>query len=135
MLVDAGARGKPLLTVTKVWSPGTQADKDAWHLFALASFLMGTDGSAMFMFTYNETDEPTLVLPGWSGDIGLPTAPYKEIVPGTLFTRTFQRGRVWVNPSDTSVTKKLSQPFQTLAGDIITTLTLGPHSAQVAFKL
>ena len=50
----AGRSNKPLVTTTKVWVPGTQAQYDAWHRYAVASFLMGTTGHEYFNFRLNK---------------------------------------------------------------------------------
>ena len=46
MLVDAGARRKPVLALTKVWSSATSAQVANWHRYSLASFLLGSDGTS-----------------------------------------------------------------------------------------
>lgn len=54
MLVDAAARGDTVLTMTKVWTAATQTQMDAWHRFALATFLLGyTPRKAYFSFRYD----------------------------------------------------------------------------------
>src|SRR5207248_4587615 len=59
MLADAGSKGTGIFTITKTWGPGTgnastdQQLKDAAYKFALASYLLGNDGTAWFFFSYN----------------------------------------------------------------------------------
>ena len=45
MLSSAGRDGKTVLVVTKAWAPGTRHQKDRLHEYALASFLLGMEGT------------------------------------------------------------------------------------------
>lgn len=113
-----------------MWAEGTQAEKDAWHRFALASFLLGADGSARFYFTYDEATEPTTYLPWWDTSLGAPSGPYLRRSDG-VYSREFAQGRVYVNPTSRTRTIALGGTFTTLTGAPVTSLTLGPTSAEV----
>lgn len=130
MVVDTAAHGWRLLTTTKVWAPGSQAEKDAWHKFALASFLVGAEGGARFYFTYDEASEPTTYSPWWDTDLGVPSSSYMRRADG-VYLREFARGRVYVNPTRRTRTIELRGTFTTLTGQRVTSLTLGPSSAEV----
>jgi hypothetical protein len=131
MVADAGARGKTLLVVTKTWNTGTTEQKDAWHLFSLASFLLGTDGTAKYFFTEDLATPVVDPNPMWNPNVGRPLAPYKAIKGGLVYVRTFTRAKVWVNPSSTPVTINLPKPMTTLAGDVVTSINLAPDTAQI----
>lgn len=128
-LVDAASRGKTSLAMVKLWAPGTQAEKDRWHQFALASFLLGTDGSAMFNASFDRTGDPSQVHPWWSAPIGMPTEPYRAA--GSVYTRGFTNGLVVVNASPTSVEVPLGQTYRTLDGQLVTSLTLKGQNGAV----
>lgn len=130
MLADAGTRGKSLVVVTKVWNTGTQAQKDAWHKFALASFLLGSDGRARFSFLYDITLDPGAWHPWWATSLGAPSGGYAASGDGT-YGRTFGQGRVLVNPTGRTIRVSLGAAYTTLDGSRVTSVTLVPHSGEV----
>jgi hypothetical protein len=100
MLVDAGRNGHGVCTLTKVWSDGTQAQKDAVHEFTLATFLMGTNGRSFFYLSYQEDPDSTVMHPWWKSNIGTPTGAYPDYAKvGDVYVRTFTNGVVVVNPT------------------------------------
>ena len=72
MLKDAGARGTHVLAMTKVWVSGTVAQKDQWHKYALASFLLGTDGNPTS--SSSVTTPPRPAMPGTPWTSARPSA-------------------------------------------------------------
>lgn len=99
MLTDASAKGKRVLITVKTWVSATVAQKEAWHRYSLATFLLGTDGSHSYQFIpsplaadFVATDP---VLAGLT--IGTPTASYVREASG-VYSRAFTNGRVVVNP-------------------------------------
>lgn len=130
MLADAGARGKSLVVVTKVWNTGTQSQKDAWHKFALASFLLGSDGRARFSFLYDIALDPGAWHPWWATSLGAPSGPYTRRSDGA-YNREFALGRALVNPTGRIVNVPLGAAYTTLDGSRVTALTLAPHSGEV----
>jgi hypothetical protein len=127
-LVDAGARGKSFLAVTKVWANGTQAEKDAWFVFTLASFLLGNDGHQYMTFTYAPGDA-TVDRPWYHLALGAPSGPYAKL--NGVYQRSFAAGRVLVNPTQSSFTIKLGATFHTLGGLPVTSVKLAPDSAVI----
>jgi len=128
-LADAGSRGDSVLVLTKVWCSGIQAQKDAWHKYALASFLLGTDGNSFFSFRYAPTDDPTAA-GAWDGvDIGEPLGAYAKV--GGVYRRDFTGGQVLVNPTKGTYTIPLGASFSTLEGAVVTSVTLGPNTGEV----
>src|SRR4029079_9670068 len=71
MLPQAQSQGKPVLVLTKLWTTATPGQVTAWHLYTLASFLLGTDGTSQFFFSASSSEHPVLTTP-WSVDIGDP---------------------------------------------------------------
>ena len=132
MLRDSANNGKVLLTMTKVWTAGTQAQKDSWHRFALSSFLLGyTPGIDRFSFRYDHG--ATLAHPYWSVKIGDPTGTYAKV--GGVYQRTFTNGRVVVNPTTMPVTFAIGGAYATLAGNTVSgSMTLQPHTGDVLVK-
>jgi hypothetical protein len=102
MLVDAAHRGKQVCVITKVWSNGSKGAKAADHAFALASFLLGTNGRQCFAFSSGrraraDHGDPLLMR---MSHLGQPTAHY--YATGGIFARRYTRGLVLVNPDTTS---------------------------------
>jgi hypothetical protein len=127
MLVDAGASGRTLLVVTKAWASGTAAQKDRWHRYALGTFLLGTNGRSYFSFLSDRnTAKPSSY---WSVQLGSPVTTYALI--GGVYQRTFANGKVLVNPSTSTYTVSLGRRYETLGGQIVTSVTLGAHSAAI----
>ena len=105
------------------------AQKDAVHRFALASFLLGTNGSSYFTFLY---DRDTLKTHPWweSINIGDPVGPYKKV--GGLYEREFTRGKVIVNPTKSSLSTALGGSYTAIGGATpLTSVVLPANSAQI----
>jgi len=127
-LVDAGAKGSSFCGVTKVWTTGTQAQKDAWLNYTVASYLLGNDGHSYLAFTYNQGDA-TADYPLWHVDLGTAKGAYAKI--GNVYQRSFSAGRVLVNPTTSTYTVQLGATYHTLAGAAVTSVTLGPNAASI----
>jgi hypothetical protein len=131
MLVDAGPRGESVLTMTKVWTSGTTAQKDAWHKYALASFLLGTDGSAYFSFLRDNS--PTDIHPWDQVDVGSPLGGYAK--RDGVYQRDFSAGLAMVNPTTSTVKVSLDGTYVTLDGAEVTSLTMAPNTGEVLKRL
>lgn len=127
MLVDAGAKGKRLLVVTKAWVTGSQAQKDAYYQYALGTFLLGSNGHSYFRFL---PDKDTAAASTY-GNINLGRATSKYRLIGGVYERRFSGGRVIVNPTTRSHTFALGAKFRSLKGSLVTSVTLGPHTAAI----
>jgi hypothetical protein len=129
MLVDAGARGKPVLALTKVWSSATSTQVTNWHRYSLASFLLGTDGTSYYSFTGSRTDLPAMMTP-WIVNIGVPVAGYG--LRDNVYQRAYSNGLVLVNPTTNSITVHLSNTYTNFAGASVSgSITLTAHSGEV----
>jgi hypothetical protein len=127
-LVDLGRTGERTAAMVKLWTSGTTAQKDAYHRFALASFLLGSDGRSSFQASYAPGD----ALAGhryWTTDIGTPTGAYGNA--GGVYQRAFTRGKVLVNPTTTTRTVALGAAYVDLSGVRRTSVTLAPHTGDV----
>jgi hypothetical protein len=127
-IADAGARGSSFCAVTKVWTDGTQAQKDAWFTYTAASFLLGNNGNSYLAFTYNQGDA-TADYPLWHVDLGTATGPYAKV--NNVYQRSFTAGRVLVNPTPNTYTIQLGATYHTLDGASVASVTLGPNSASI----
>jgi hypothetical protein len=127
LLVDAGAKGEAALVMTKVWVTGATAQKDAWHRYALASFLLGTDGNAYFSFL--RENSPTEVHPWDQVNVGSPSGRYTK--KDGVYQRSFTAGMALVNPTTVTVNVPLLNVYTTLDGNKITSLKLAPNTGQV----
>lgn len=129
-LVNAGQRGDVLVALTKVWGGGSPAQISAWHLLSLASFLLGTNGTAYYEFSSSNTESGILNDSPWEHlDVGLPTGPYSRV--GAVFERTFTRGLVLVNPTRRPAQVLLPRPLCDANGSRHRTVTLGPDGADI----
>jgi len=128
MIADAGSLGGSVLAVTKVWTNGTKAQKDAWYEFTLASFLLGSDGHSYLSFTYAPGDA-TVVYPWSALNLGSPSGRYAKV--NNVYQRSFSSGRVLVNPTPSTFTVKLGGTFHTLDGTVVTSVTLKANSAEI----
>jgi hypothetical protein len=128
MLADAGT-GERMMVLTKAWADGAQEDKEAWRRFAEASFLLGATGTTcLFAFSYG---------PGFDGppgeplaaELGSPLGAYEKI--GGVYRRTFEHGRVLVNPTLGTYTVPLGGTYVLPDGTTASEVSLAPHDAVV----
>jgi hypothetical protein len=108
MLQDAAAHGRRVCMLTKVWVNASQQAKDQWHDFALASFLLGSDGRQCFEFSYQpggDEEDGDARLAGLT-PMGAPAGSVEA--SGDVYERPFAHGLVLVNP--TSQAKSFSLP-------------------------
>jgi hypothetical protein len=130
MLSSAGGDGKTVLVLTKTWTAGSRQEKDRWHLFSLASFLLGMEGSSFFHFSYSPRSDPIRSPARWDPDIGRSIESFR-VIDG-VYRRRFARGLVVVNPSDVSVAVSLPGSFTTLNGVRVQgAMTMQPHSGEI----
>lgn len=125
-LVHAGQLGKQLQAYVKM--PGvTGAQQDITHKFALASFLLGTDGNQLFQFRVAHdfsrwmpvTPTHPSGLPWYQNLlIGHPSGGYTAVggQPGCncIYTRNFTQGVVFVNPTSSTLSAPLTGSFTDL---------------------
>ena len=133
MLVNAGSRQRSVLAMTKVWGvPSTAAQRAAVHRYALASFLLGTDGKQYFFFS--DTDGQSAVAPDYAYDhvyVGEPIGPYVRVASGA-YVRKFSAGVAVVNPTSATVSYDLRGPFRSLDGVVTSSVVrLPPNTGDV----
>jgi hypothetical protein len=129
LLVDAERKGKTALTLTKTWADGTQEQKDAWYVFALASFLLGAGEHAHFGFSYGPDVPPTSVTHPDDLDLGGPLQPYQR--RDGAYQREFERGRVLVNPTPLHLQVELGETLTNSAGEHVDRIALGPYGGAI----
>ncbi|MBV8982567.1 MAG: Ig-like domain repeat protein [Acidimicrobiia bacterium] len=150
LLVDAGSHSKSAMAMTKVWTVSptpTQDQIDAVHRYALASFLLGTDGNQYFLFDSDPNDGAVAAdHPYDHVNVGTPT----EASPCNVSTqncaadasgayvRHFTDGVAVVNPCTPTprrpcpnVTYALGAPMTNLEGQTVAQVTLGPDTGDV----
>ena len=133
MVIDAEARGRHLAVDTKVWTEGTDQEKDRWHAFSLGTYLLGTKGAGgtvRYVFLRDEKEATTVDHPWWHLPLGQPKAPAKQRANG-IWERRFDGGRVLVNPSPTAVSVRLPGSFISLSGAVVTRVVLAPYSGEL----
>jgi hypothetical protein len=120
---------KPMLALTKVWASATTAQLDQYHLYALASFLLGTDGRSYFYFSSSSSEPPISVVP-WSVNIGDPSGSYS--LQDGAYQRPFTQGRVLVNPTASQVSVPLSGAYTEMDGTQVSgSLVMPPNTGQI----
>lgn len=130
MLASAGGNGKTVLVLTKAWALGSRQEKDRWHEFALASFLLGMEGSSFFHFSYSPRSDPIRWHPWWDLDIGRSIESYR-VIDG-IYRRRFTRGLVVVNPTDVPIAVSLPGSFTTLDGERVGgSMMIRPHRGEI----
>ena len=120
---------KPVLALTKVWASATTDQLNNWHLYALASFLLGTDGRSYFYFSSASSEPPISVVP-WSVNIGDPSGAYA--LQDGAYQRPFTQGRVLVNPTASQVSVPLSGAYTEMDGTQVSgSLVMPPNTGQI----
>jgi hypothetical protein len=120
---------KPVLALTKVWASATTDQLNQWHLYALASFLLGTDGRSYFYFSSASSEPPISVIP-WSVNIGDPSGAYS--LQDGAYQRPFTQGRVLVNPTAGQVSVPLSGTYAEMDGTQVSgSLVMPPNTGQI----
>jgi Hypothetical glycosyl hydrolase family 15 len=125
--VDMLAAVTPVFTCTKVWTAASVEEKQRWHDFALASFLLGNTGSDQFHFTYEKADG-WRVFPRNSVSLGDGLGAYFEA--GGCYQRNFTKGRVLVNPTNSEVTVQLPAG----AGYTVGAITLPANRSAILYR-
>ena len=128
MVADAVARGSRIVVTTKVWCSATAAQIDAWHRYALGTFLLGYAPGRAF-FTFRSDHAHSAPSSYWDVNVGTPTAPYAKV--GGVYRRPFSNGLVLVNPTTSPATVALGARYRNLNGSEVTSVTLQPHTAQI----
>jgi hypothetical protein len=129
-LSNAESLGDYVAAITKVWVPGaTTAQVDAWHRYALASFLLGTGGHDRFSFM-TAGDSGLQIMPYDHVAIGQPLSSMVQV--GAAYERQYTNGLVVVNPSSGPVTIPLTGSYVNLDGTVVTSsITLGADTGDV----
>ena len=132
MLIEAARAGKTVMTLTKVWVETDPSTTRAWYRFALATFLLGTNGSAYFGFSAARDEDPAMPYPTPVG-LGAPLDRYRQV--GDAYVRRFEQGIVIVNPSGGTVRVPLSGSFVTLDGDVVEgRIVIEPHVGEILHR-
>lgn len=116
MMIDVQNRGSRVLSMTKLWTSATESQKNEWHKYALATFLMGSNGNSYFSFLRDKSAGASWgAHPYNSIDVGTPTGSYQRIGSG-LYARNFTKGKVVVNVGKSSSGVRLERAARTADG-------------------
>jgi Hypothetical glycosyl hydrolase family 15 len=118
-----------VFVMTKTWTAGTPEEKEAWHRFAYASFLLGYAGHAYFTYSSALVASVASDRLADTTAIGAPVESYERV--GRVFERRFTGGLVVVNPGATSTTTRLDGTLRGADGQPIRSIDLGPHGAAI----
>jgi hypothetical protein len=136
MVVQAEAEQRVVMVETKLWDPASVGLTNRWRAFALASFLLGTEGkTTWYLFTSDRTfDGMTAAAsdPWDKAPVGHPLGPY-GLAAGGAYVRSFSTGFVAVNPGTTAVSVALpAGNWKSLTGTVQKgTVKLAAHTGSV----
>jgi hypothetical protein len=129
MLAAVEAEGKPLLTLTKLWVSASATQVQSWLQYALASFLLGTQGHSAFFFSSAFRESRTTPCSVCNTNVGSPTGAYAKV--GGVYQRGFTNGRALVNPTGATVTVNLGGTYYTMSRQAVTSITMKPNTGAV----
>lgn len=130
LLAEADARGGAIAVTVKTWVASTQAQRDQWHRFTLASFLLGTGGKSIYSFLESSTSNPGATDPWARINLGTPLEAANKTAGGT-WVRHFSHGIALVNPSNATTSYNLGGSYVAEDGTRVSgTLVLGPNSGR-----
>ena len=118
--------GKVFLGIT--YAPRADVRTMTW---ARANFLLfdqpANGGALVYEFTDPEAQDP--YASSWTSDVGAPLGPRFQV--GPAWRRNFDGGTVLVNPTTSTVTVALEQPYLRQDGSPTTSVTLAPTSGAI----
>ncbi|HET7474863.1 MAG TPA: putative glycoside hydrolase [Dermatophilaceae bacterium] len=132
ILTDAGSQGKHASVTVKVWTTATAAQRESLHRYALASFLLGTNGGSYFSFTNGQTGTEFQANAGDPLDniaVGTPMEAYRGLANGA-YRRAYSNALVVVNPTTSTVTVP-TPSCVTLDGRTVTSLTMTANTGEI----
>ncbi len=140
MLLDGERSGNALDVTVKLWTSATVAQRRHWRFFSFASYRLGNLGHSYFEFTSSPRKAPWK---DWSKiynlRIGAPLETYSTVAgyrrPSGVYRRDFKHGVVLVNPGGSRIRILLHARYVNYQGDVISAVTLNPHSGTVLKKL
>lgn len=134
-LSAVSADGKVVLVTTRLLGNPLPADvSDQWLGYALASFLMGKNGSrTYFQFDLNGATLSSAQVAMLNAPIGAPQGSYTKL-SGGLFTRKFANGVVFINASDKTLSADLDADYKTLSGATVKKVTLAVDNGLILLK-
>jgi hypothetical protein len=132
-LIDIQSRGRSAMCWTKTWTSASRAQIQAWHDFALASFMLGAWGQKQYFYFSGSRKDNAL---SWYGDgrykLGKVVSVIKRV--GNIYKRRFTNGVVLVNPSGSSDSVSLTSSFVFPSGRRARSATLGAHSGVILME-
>ena len=120
---------KSVFVETKVWTHATPEQIAAWHRFAVASFLLGSDGHAYFAFSDDARGPAVPDALAASVRIGDPVGTFRA--SDGVFVRSFSNGIVVVNPTPQAASTDLGADYRTDDGAVVRSVTVNPHSGLI----
>lgn len=135
MMIDVQNKGSRVLSMTKLWTGATEAQKDAWHKYALATFLMGSNGNSYFSFLRDKNSGASWGAHRYNQiDVGTPLGGYSKIGNG-MYARNFSKGKVVVNVGKSPAGLRLDASYRTADGARASgTYTLAANSAEIFLR-
>ncbi len=106
------------------------SDDDQIRLYALCSFLMVQTDKTFFYFTRKDQAGALHWRPEWSVTLGNPKGSYQKGSQGS-YHREFEKGRVFVNPTNKNITLQVPGGFKDLHNRAVTQVNLPAYSGAI----
>ena len=120
----------------KLWVAHTDAQAARWQAYAMASFLMGANGSSYFAFTRSRDRAGATgrnAPYSMPNRLGRPQGAMRRTASGA-HVRTFRNGLAVVNPGASPVTVRLLSAMRRLNGATVRAVRLPPKSGDVLIR-
>lgn len=120
-----------LTSSNKLYMAWSYSHSDQESTFIITSFLLGVDKFHQNYVTPSKQMMTDYVKRLANIEIGVPTESY-HIVEGThVYERDFTRVKVLVNPSSDPYVVSLEKAYETLEGEVVSSVTVNPHTGTV----
>jgi hypothetical protein len=103
-------------------------------LFALSCFLLGVNGSNAYFSWKNAWSEPSHgYYPEFDVSLGSPVDEYYLV--DLIYVRDFEEGKVLVNPTQSAHTIYLDEDYETLDGEVVSSVTLAAKTGTILLRI
>jgi hypothetical protein len=126
------------MALTKTWTPSTSEQRDQWHRFSLATFMLGSAPGDLYYFTSQRALTVTPFHPYWAHArrLGRPTDVARRMTNG-MYRRPYEGGFAMVNPLTTSQSYTVARGFSLLGGQTVganTRVEMPPYTGQLFIR-
>jgi hypothetical protein len=106
----------------------SNATQEQMAIYAYTSTLLGVKTNQNYLALFGDSIFMAQVVQPLRVDVGTPTNDYYLIAGTHVYSRDFTNVKVLVNPTAQSYTINLSGQYQTLGGQIVSSINVGSHT-------